>query len=253
MKAVVIVPVAPVRRDKDDRSELVTQYLYGEPIEVLTSSGQWRYCRSEVDKYEGWVDEKQLSTNQFQFSLNYLIQEPVVRVEAGGRTLHIPAGGRMPGEQPSGRLGRKPEETTGIHIAQTALQFLGAPYLWGGKTVLGMDCSGLTQLACALNNIAIPRDASQQVHVGESVDFVELVATGDLAFFGNEADKITHVGIVIRTVDAADWLEGYHEHELLVLHASGEVRIDLFDHQGIFRKDSERYSHTLRVIKRVIP
>lgn len=253
MKAFVNVPVAPVRREPNDRSELVTQFLFGEPVDILQTSEQWRFCRSMVDQYEGWLDEKLIIATEKAHDDSSLAIDPLSQVDVGGRTLHLPAGSRLAGSHASGRLGRKPEESSRQDLVQTALKFIGAPYLWGGKTILGMDCSGLTQLVYALHGIALPRDAAQQVHVGQTVDFVELVESGDLAFFGNDATKITHVGLVMRTADFPSLFTDASKQPLHILHASGEVRIDAFDHQGIFRTDRNSYSHTLRVIQRIIP
>ena len=253
MKAFVNVPVAPVRREPNDKSELVTQFLFGEHIVVLKTSDQWRHCRSTVDQYEGWVDEKLIISYEEEPDAAYLLHDPITRVEVNGRMLHLPAGARCIGSPPSGRLGRNLEKSTGTDLVHSAMTFLGAPYLWGGKTILGIDCSGLTQLVHALHGIDLPRDASQQVLVGESIDFVELVSSGDLAFFGDEAAKITHVGFILCAADFPDVFAGDVTQPLRILHASGEVRMDAFDHQGIFRTDRNSYSHTLRVIQRIIP
>jgi cell wall-associated NlpC family hydrolase len=123
-------------------------------------------------------------------------------------------------------------------IIEAALKYFNAPYLWGGRTPYGIDCSGFTQIVYKLNGIVIPRDASQQVLIGDPLTFVEEAQPGDLAFFDNEDGRITHVGII------------WDRHK--IIHASGKVRIDNVDHQGIFNVDTKRYTHKLRVIKRII-
>ena len=110
--------------------------------------------------------------------------------------------------------------------------------MWGGKSPLGVDCSGFTQLAYKINGYNLPRDAYQQVELGEPLNFVEEAQAGDLAFFDNEEGKIIHVGILLDNQQ--------------IIHASGQVRIDNFDHYGIFNTDTKKYSHTLRVIKRIL-
>ncbi|MFM9005256.1 MAG: C40 family peptidase, partial [Flavobacteriales bacterium] len=126
-------------------------------------------------------------------------------------------------------------------IERCALQFLNAPYLWGGRTVMGIDCSGFTQLVMRLNGSFIPRDAYQQAELGNEVTFVEEAKTGDLAFFDNAEGRIVHVGIVLR-----------RSNEMVeIIHASGKVRIDVLDHQGIFQRELSAYTHKLRIIKRM--
>ena len=122
-------------------------------------------------------------------------------------------------------------------IVKYSLLYLNAPYLWGGRTLFGIDCSGLSQIVYSLCGYRIPRDAYQQAEEGINVEFVELTEPGDLAFFDNEEGKITHVGIVTEPGK--------------IIHASGKVRIDSLDQQGIFNKELGKYTHKLRVIKRI--
>jgi cell wall-associated NlpC family hydrolase len=123
-------------------------------------------------------------------------------------------------------------------IKETAYLFLNAPYLWGGRSPFGIDCSGFTQLVYKLNGYKLPRDARQQVELGSPLSFVEEAEAGDLAFFDNEEGNIVHVGIILENQQ--------------IIHASGSVRIDKFDHYGIFHSDNKKYSHMLRVIKKLI-
>ena len=122
-------------------------------------------------------------------------------------------------------------------LVENALMYLNAPYLWGGRSPLGIDCSGFTQIVYRLQGVDLPRDAYQQADVGTTLSFVEESEAGDLAFFDNNEERITHVGII---------LENNH-----IIHASGKVRIDRIDQQGIFNKELGTHTHKLRLIKSI--
>ena len=130
--------------------------------------------------------------------------------------------------------GQKPKSD----LVKTAFMYLNAPYLWGGKTPFGIDCSGFTQMVYKLNGYSLLRDASQQATQGEALSFIEESEAGDLAFFDNDEGVITHVGIIME--------DNY------IIHSSGKVRIDRLDHLGIFNPDTQRHTHKLRVIKKYI-
>ncbi len=123
-------------------------------------------------------------------------------------------------------------------LTETALKFLNTPYLWGGKSIQGIDCSGFVQLVFRMHGFDLPRDASQQVSFGETICFRHDARSGDVAFFENKKGKIIHVGIVID--------------EQYIIHASGKVRIDKLDHSGIYNSELRRYTHDLSVIKRMV-
>ena len=133
-----------------------------------------------------------------------------------------------------GEVEKKTSLTSPHGIESTALSFLNAPYLWGGRSLFGIDCSGFAQVVYKICGIPLPRDANQQVEMGSAVNFVSESVPGDLAFFGESEEDITHVGII---------LDGGR-----IIHSSGKVRIDKFDHQGIFVRETGSYSHSLRVI-----
>ncbi|MDR3329519.1 MAG: C40 family peptidase [Prevotellaceae bacterium] len=124
-------------------------------------------------------------------------------------------------------------------MVATAQQLLAAPYLWGGRTALGIDCSGLTQLACGMAGVALPRNAAQQAEQGEAVGAVEHAQPADLAFFANGEGRVVHVGIML----------GQGE----IIHASGSVRVDSVDQEGIRNRQLGSYTHRLKVVKRVLP
>jgi len=116
--------------------------------------------------------------------------------------------------------------------------YLHAPYVWGGRSPFGIDCSGFTQMAYKIAGIQLLRDASQQATQGETISFISDARPGDLLFFDDEEGFITHTGILMP--------------DSRVIHASGRVRVDKVDHQGIFDQESGKYTHKLRLIKKIL-
>ncbi|NTW32657.1 MAG: C40 family peptidase, partial [Bacteroidetes bacterium] len=123
-------------------------------------------------------------------------------------------------------------------IVENAYMYLDAPYLWGGRSPFGIDCSGFVQMVYKLIGIRLPRDASQQASQGTTINFLSEAVPGDIAFFDNEDGIIVHTGIIINNGQ--------------IIHASGRVRIDNLDHEGIFQVKTKKYTHKLRLIKRII-
>jgi len=240
MRKSVICSVAPLRREPSDKSEMISQALYGERAEILEHQEKWSMVRMEADGYEGWIDNKQLAVVQSDDSLVMLSSAISPCVLSNGELIILPAGSlissdlRCDSTQPGWNGSAESLESC-------ALQFLNAPYLWGGRTVLGIDCSGFTQLLMRLNGKMLPRDAYQQAECGSPINFIEEAQTGDLAFFDNSEGRIIHVGMVLRQSPT----------NVRIIHASGCVRIDTLDHEGIFNHTSEQYTHKLRIIKRI--
>jgi len=235
----ISVAVAPIRREPSDRSEMVSQGLYGEELQILEKQEKWAMVRMQADGYEGWVDCKQFCEIQLGQESTQL-SATLTFCTLPNKTNQWLAAGSVIAPDTTFSSQQPVWNGSEPHIEQCALQFLNAPYLWGGRTVMGIDCSGFTQLVMKLNGISIPRDAYQQADLGTEVTFVEEAITGDLAFFDNAEGRIIHVGIVLRTSIES----------VQIIHASGKVRIDALDHQGIFNRELSAYSHKLRIIKR---
>ncbi len=240
--------IVPLRLDPNDTSEMTSQVLYGEIFKVLEIRKKWSKIRLAFDTYEGWIDNKQYleitaeNYNQFNSEETKVTINLIEHITTINSQLSlIPLGASLngvkflkhqfEGESITGKKQKK-------HIIKTALMYINSPYLWGGKTPFGIDCSGFTQMVYKINGYAILRDASQQASQGEALSFIEESEPGDLAFFDNNEGNIIHVGIIMK--------DNY------IIHAHGEVRVDRLDHTGIFNVQRNTHTHKLRVIKRII-
>jgi len=253
MFAICNLAIIPLRAEPSDRSEIVSQVLFGEHFEVLLVDKQWSRIKLHFDNYEGWVDTKQyqlISENSYkQLSKDAIIlsSDLVEYVSTPNNILiPIPLGASLSflnhSEINSENFDFEGMRVSGVKskkdIINTAFLYLNAPYLWGGKTPFGIDCSGFTQMVYKLNGYTLLRDASQQSTQGEALSFIEESETGDLAFFDNDEGNIIHVGIIMDN--------NY------IIHASGKVRIDRLDHLGIYNAEQNKHTHRLRVIKKII-
>ncbi len=240
--------IVPLRLEASDASEMVTQVLYGETFKVLEERKKWSKIRLTFDKYEGWIDNKQFifTTEDDHQELKSLSPRLVSDLVGMGTTeenqlLALPMGCNVAAATFLNHISEGTFASRKFpkqHIVETALLYLNAPYLWGGKTPFGIDCSGFTQMCYKLNGYKLLRDASQQATQGEPLSFIEESEPGDLAFFDNAEGNIIHVGIIME--------DNY------IIHAHGKVRIDRIDHTGIFNYEQRKHTHKLRVIKRVV-
>lgn len=224
-KGYCFLRAVPVRREPSDRSEMVNQLLLGDTFEVLEQQEKWSRIRGDYDGYEGWIDNKQWKADDGEWR-NYGI------MESGNQGI------RELGNQ--GIMGLRD-----LEIAESASPsavarelYLDAPYLWGGRTVMGIDCSGLTQVCFKACGIRLLRDASQQATQGIEVPSLAEARCDDLCFFSNADGRIIHVGICLGNGR--------------IIHASGQVRIDRLDATGIYNEDRQCYTHKLCAIRRVV-
>lgn len=255
---IATLSIIPVRKDPSETCEMVTQLLFGELFEILKGNNKWQYIRTLQDDYLGWIDAK-MSTVLDKRHFNRIIKnKPFISndlfstiTDQGNSRQTIVAGSSIHGYN-----GKKSFRFNNISyrvlnnfshpgqhdarslITSNALKFLNSPYLWGGRSPVGIDCSGFTQIVYKMSGLNIPRDASQQVRHGVAVDFVNEAHPGDLAFFDNADGVIIHTGIILD--------------QGRIIHASGKVRIDMIDHEGINHSGTRRYTHQLRVVKNII-
>lgn len=250
--AVVTVPAAPVRRKPNHRKEMVNQLLFGESVKLLKKSGDvWVKIRSLHDGYEGWMTNTLLEPVDEKIAravTEYATSDMLSALSVEKKKIHVPVGSTLPffesGKGQLGELGysfsghyfkREEQRPSGELVQQLATKWLNAPYLWGGRTPLGVDCSGFVQVVFKLMGIDLPRDAWQQAQEGKAVKKFSEAAIGDLVFFDNKED-IVHTGILLSNDQ--------------VIHASGKVRIDGIDKKGINAKESGTPNIRLRAIRR---
>jgi gamma-D-glutamyl-L-lysine dipeptidyl-peptidase len=257
MNSICPLSQIPVRIEPSDRSEMVTQILFGETFSTLEERGNWLLVQLHQDNYTGWIDRKQSLQVSDDFiekirnSSNHIITDKTAECYCKNDSTHmlLGKGSRLPLATGSTfHLGNKafttisktkaiPKKFSASKVAGTATDYLNVPYLWGGRSIMGIDCSGLVQIVYHMCGLDLPRDSSQQALAGKAIDFVDEALPGDLAFFDNLAGEIIHVGIIIEPGK--------------ILHASGQVKVDKVDHNGIFSQEQGIYTHSLRIIKRL--
>ena len=245
--------IVPMRNEAADQSEMVNQVIFGEHFKVLEIRKKWSKIRLAHDSYEGWICNKQWI--EIEEDIYKQLDKEVATITTDildiiTKTHHQPIviGSILPSYKSGHALINNEMyrfdglTTAGFtkkeKLVENALMYLNAPYLWGGRSPLGIDCSGLTQMVYRLQGLHLPRDAYQQAEVGTTLSFIEESEPGDLAFFDNSEGKITHVGII---------LEDNH-----IIHASGRVRIDRIDQQGIFNTETGSHTHKLRLIRSIV-
>lgn len=257
--------VIPVRAEPSHKAEMVTQVLFGELYHVTEKDNLWVKIRLLWDGYEGWISILQVNPlDEEEFNrlsgahtsiTGDLVQ--LLSVENTGAIIPLLPGSSLPAlEKMQTRISNSVYYYEGLvsefqgeasnAILHTSKQkligdarlYMNTPYLWGGRSPFGIDCSGFVQMAYKLQGIKLLRDASQQAAQGEVISLLVEAEPGDLAFFDDAEGNIVHVGMLI-------------DHQSII-HCSGYVRIDPIDHEGIYSANLQKYTHKLRLIKRII-
>jgi len=241
--------IVPLRKDHTDASEMVTQMLLGETAKVLNITERWVEVTCDFDDYSGWVNKNQvrfLTQTEFEQWTNDTRRNPSAYynffIEGSGAELFVPVGASViiEGENvilPDGRysLNTKPNQLKQRDLLDTARQFLGVPYLWGGRTDSGIDCSGFIQTVYSLHGYKLPRDSRDQAHVAKiETDNIDLANRGDIIYFNTTGEHINHVGFYIG--------------EGLLLHASGNVKINNIRHD---RRNGNQYPFDNRLAEHI--
>lgn len=247
------IALAPIRAEASDTSEMVSQILFGETLKILETQNQWCRVRIQFDQYVGWVDEKQfisLNEDEFENANNKVKINNHLFLNASSeeRDLTLPLGASLPGLKGDGFSINN--ELISLHkkintdilsidkLIKIALSLKETPYLWGGRSPMGIDCSGFTQLIYKCVGIDINRDAKDQVYQGKPIKSLSEAQKGDLAFFINQREEIHHVGLILD--------------EYKIIHAAGKVRVDQITKDGIYNNVLKKLTHRLHSIKRMI-
>jgi hypothetical protein len=255
MKGISTLSIIPVRKEPSDRSEMVTQLLFGETFEITDTEKSWSKIKADYDRYAGWIDSKQVTILEEEEAMKLLetplsvSQDLLQLVITGKQMIPVVLGSSLPfyygkkffinGKEYlyDGSVKTITGQESSI-ITENAFMYINAPYLWGGRSPLGLDCSGFTQMVFKLSGIKLLRDAAEQAGQGKRILSMEESREGDLAFFKNEEKRIVHVGIVLSN----------HR----IIHSSGKVRIDKLDEQGILNEETGKHSHSLAEIRRIL-
>jgi hypothetical protein len=248
------ISIIPLRKESNRQSEMTSQILFGETFQILEEITEWCFIKTTIDNYEGWINSSsisQLSDVNFdkiakdkQFVVTNLYEE-IINTRDNSKVV-IPFGSTLPNfdlnqgsffiNSHEYKIEKYIAETDRDLIVRSKL-FLNAPYLWGGRNPFGIDCSAFSQIIFKSIDVIIPRDARDQVKLGTTVNFIGDTKAGDLAFFDDPEGNITHVGIILE--------------QNKIIHSSVKVRIDHIDQQGIYNMELKKYTHKLRIIKRL--
>lgn len=232
-----------IRSEPRSGAEMISSLLFGESYQIIEKNNGWLNIITDYDQYSGWISE----SNYYEYiEYTKIVTSLYCKASTKDKTLYIPCGSKIPsndkltldGETYQIYHNLKGYEHLPLHlrIVKTAKSFLNTPYIWGGKSFMGIDCSGFIQMVFKTENIFIPRDTSQQIKNGISIKFDD-IKTGDLVFFSApDKENVNHVGMITNGKE--------------IIHASGKVKIDTLKPEGIFMNNILKYK--LLDIKRFI-
>ena len=229
--------VVPMRKDASHTSELVSELLFNDIYEIIEESDEWLKIQCMYDSYEGWIRKLQhheITDNEYKEYISkekYIVNTPIVYYD----DLVLSFGSKV-FENIEGTIPLSKNYDSDVLI-ESAFKMMNVPYRWGGKSVMGIDCSAFVQLCAKIAGYKLPRDASQQYEFGDTISNLSEAQAGDIAFFENKNHRIIHVGILLS--------------KNMIIHASGKVRIDQIDETGIFNNELNQYTHYLCKIKRL--
>lgn len=257
MYGLCLLSVVPLRKESKESSEQISQLIFGDTFSILKEEGQWAFIKLYYDNYEGWISRNQyikISSEEFfvltkskpLYTLSPITKIKIENIKTSKtHIINAPIGSRLLSKSYRVNFYKiellqdsltPPIKLTKQNLEEITKLFDRVPYLWGGKSIFGIDCSGFSQTILKFFNKPILRDASMQITQGEKIENLSQAKAGDLAFFSSESGKITHVGILLSNS--------------MIVHASGFVRTDRIDEKGIIREEDKTYSHTLYQINR---